>query len=133
MNLQVLALCDAATDTGGKLNILGVFDTLVATQTPVTHPQCAIALRAVFGRADEGRHVLKVLVVDADGKPVINPFEMPVDIHLPPGAYMLSRNFIVNIIQLRFDRAGQYAIDILLDGAHAAGIPFEVRCECVEL
>jgi hypothetical protein len=30
MNLELFALCDAATEAGGKLNLLGAFDAIVS-------------------------------------------------------------------------------------------------------
>ena len=38
MRLEIFTLCDAATDSVGKLNILGSFDTLWAREAPVSHP-----------------------------------------------------------------------------------------------
>ena len=34
MDIQIAILCDAATDTHGKLNILGTFDTIYTSQLP---------------------------------------------------------------------------------------------------
>ena len=53
MNIEVFSLCDAATIEGGKLNMLGAFDTIMAEKVPVVHPQCTIALRLRFN-ASEG-------------------------------------------------------------------------------
>jgi hypothetical protein len=51
MKVEIFTLCDAATtDAAGKLNILGSFDRLNATQTPVMHPQCALAIKLRFER-----------------------------------------------------------------------------------
>jgi hypothetical protein len=38
-----------------------------------------------------------------------------------------TRNFIVNIQQLKFDEPGLYSIDVLLDGRPQASIPLMVR------
>ena len=43
MQIQVAVICDAATETYGKLNLLGAFDAIHAQQLPWTHPQCSIA------------------------------------------------------------------------------------------
>ena len=60
MDIQIAALCDAATDSHGKLNILGTFDTINAGQLPAVHPQCSIALRLVFSKMEEGHKELKL-------------------------------------------------------------------------
>ena len=38
MKVEIFALCDAATESQGKLNLLGTFDQLVAGSVPVVHP-----------------------------------------------------------------------------------------------
>ena len=83
MNIQVAVLCDAATEDNGKLNLLGAFDTIFAPQLPAVHPQCAVALRVTFMSGDEGDHKLKLNFVNADGKSIMPPIEIPVAVSLP--------------------------------------------------
>lgn len=127
MNLQVAALCDAATDYGGKLNLLGTFDTIMARQLPATHPQCSVALRIVFDRSSEGPHRLRLDFVDADGHGVMPAIDIPFDVTIPPDAIHLSRNFIVHIQHLKFAQAGPYAVMVLVDGRTLASIPMAVQ------
>jgi hypothetical protein len=127
MNVQVAVLCDAATDSGGKLNVLGAFDTIHARQLPAIHPQCSIALRASFSSAEEGEHKMKLTFVNEDGKPVMPGMDIPVKIVLPEESHLVTCNFIVNIHQLKFETPGFYSIDISLDNKLQAGIPLFVR------
>jgi hypothetical protein len=127
MNIQTAVLCDAATDDNGKLNLLGAFDTIYAPQMPAVHPQCAVALRVTFMPGDEGQHKLTLNFINADGRPVMPPIEIPVAVALPDDAHFVTRNFIVNIQQFRFTEAGLYSVDIRLDGQSQAGIPLLVR------
>ncbi len=127
MNIQVAVLCDAATDDNGKLNLLGAFDTIYTKQLPAIHPQCSIALRVTFSGEDEGKHALQVNFVDADGRPIANFPPIPVEVALPEDMHFGTRNFIVNIQQLKFDSPGLYSIDILLDDRPQASIPLLVR------
>ena len=127
MNIQVAVLCDAATDDNGKLNLLGSFDTIYAPQLPAVHPQCAVALRVTFLSGDEGDRKLKLNFVDADGRSIMPPIEVPVAVTLPEDALFLTRNFVVNIQQLRFAEAGLYSVDVRLDGQSQAGIPLLVK------
>jgi hypothetical protein len=127
MEIQIAALCDAATDSMGKLNILGTFDTINAGQTPAIHPQCSIALRVIFQKIEEGAHKLKLAFVDEDGRPVMPSIDIPVEVALPEDATFVSRNFIINIQQLKFANPGPYAIDIAIDGRHEGSIPLLVK------
>ena len=127
MDIQVATLCDAATDSLGKLNLLGAFDTINAGQMPAIHPQCSIALRIMFRKIEEGTHKLKLNFVDEDGRLVMPSIDIPVEVAVPEDTTYISRNFIINIQQLKFANPGQYAIDIALDGRQAGSIPLMVR------
>ncbi len=127
MDIQIAVLCDAATDNNGKLNILGTFDTIYTAKLPETHPQCSIAIRMTFNKVEEGPHKVKLNFVDEDGKPVMPPIEMPVDVAVPDETIFLSRNFIINIQKLRFEKEGLYSIDIAVDGRQEGSIPLLVK------
>ena len=116
MNVQVAVLCDAATqDSNSKLNVLGAFDTIFAPQMPAVQPQCAVALRVTFAAGDEGQHKLALNFINADGRSIMPPIEIPVTVALPDDAHFLSLNFVVNIQQLQFPRGGS------VFGGHPAG------------
>jgi hypothetical protein len=127
MNIQVAVLCDAATDDNGKLNLLGSFDTIYARELPAVHPQCAVALRVTFLSGDEGKRQLRLNFVDADGHAIMPPIEIPVEVALPEDMHFGTRNFIINIQQLKFDQPGLYSVDLLLDGQPQASIPLLVK------
>ena len=127
MDVQIAVLCDAATDYGGKLNLLGTFDTIISHQFPAVHPQCSIALRIAFSRIEEGSHKVRISLVDEDGHPVMPSIDIPADVVFPAEGTFISRNFVLNIQHLKFEAAGQYAIDIAIDGRHEASIPLQVR------
>jgi hypothetical protein len=127
MDIQIAILCDAATDTNGKLNILGTFDTIYTSQLPAVHPQCSIALRMTFSKVEEGTHKVKLNFVDEDGKLVMPSVDIPVDVAVPDDTIFISRNFIINIQQLKFEKPGLYSIDIAMDGRQEGSIPLLVK------
>ncbi|HEX3718871.1 MAG TPA: hypothetical protein VH595_12960 [Verrucomicrobiae bacterium] len=127
MTIQVAVLCDAATDYNGKLNLLGTFDTIYAPQMPAQHPQCSIATRIAFDRMEEGRHKLVLNFVDEDGQPIMDSMDVPVEVIFPPDATFISRNFIVNIQQLKLDKIGLYSVDLSMDGQPLSSIPLAVK------
>ena len=128
MNIQVAVLCDAATDDNGKLNLLGAFDTIYARELPAVHPQCSVALRVTFFSGDEGKHTLRLNFVDADGHSIMPDFPpIPVEVTLPDDVHFGTRNFIINIQQLKFEEPGLYSVDISLDDQSQANIPLLVK------
>jgi hypothetical protein len=127
MNIQVAVLCDAANEDSGKLNLLGAFDTIYAPQLPAVHPQCAVALRVTFMSGDEGERKLKLNFVNADGRAIMPSIEIPVSVVLPDDVHFVTRNFIVNIQQLKFAEAGLYSVDVRLDDKSQGNIPLSVK------
>jgi hypothetical protein len=127
MNIQMAVLCDAASDYGGKLCVLGAFDTLYSEKFPAVHPQCSAAIRLVFDRSEEGTHSLRLNFVNEDGQPIMQPMEIPVDVVFPDDATFLSRNFVVNIQQLKLEQAGLYSVDASLDDRQVAAIALLAR------
>src|SRR6476619_111188 len=112
MNIQVVVLCDAATDDNGKLNLLGAFATIFTQQLPAVHPQCSIALRVTFGHEAEVQRQITLDFVDADGRSIMPSIPLPVEVVLPVDSHFGTRNFIVNIQQLKFELPGLYSIDV---------------------
>jgi len=127
MNIQVAVLCDAATDDNGKLNLLGAFDTIYAPQMPAIHPQCAVALRVTFQPGDEGNRQLTLNFINADGRAILQCIDIQAAVTLPEDAHFLTRNFIVNIQQLKFDEPGLYSVDVRMDNETVASVPLLVR------
>ncbi|BET66221.1 hypothetical protein ASA1KI_11390 [Opitutales bacterium ASA1] len=126
MKVEVFALCDAAVDYGGKLSLLGAFDGIHALHTPVIHPQCAIALRVRVPRAEEGKHLIVLNFIDADGRNVMPSVNGNFEVHMPPDRDSVAVNLVLNIHQLRFERFGEYAVDLMVDGVQAASLPLIV-------
>jgi hypothetical protein len=127
MTIQVAVLCDAATDYNGKLNLLGTFDTIYAPQMPTQHAQCSIAIRIAFDRIEEGTHTLHLNFVDEDGLPIMKSMQIPVVVDFPADAMFISRNLVVNILQLTFSKAGLYSVDLSLDDRPLSSIPLAVK------
>ena len=126
MEIQIAALCDSAADYDGKLCLLGAFDTILAGGIPAIHPQCSVALRVVFRKEEEGLQNVRVNFVDEDGKSIVPGIETEMNVVLPEDFYFSTRNLVLNIQQLQFDRAGLYAIDVAVNGRQAASIPLQV-------
>lgn len=127
MKVEIFTLCDAATtDAAGKLNILGSFDRLNSTQTPVTHPQCALAIKLRFERVEEGTKSIRIQFVDADGKAVMPTLDTTTQVRFGPIDSNATASLVLVIQQLRLPRFGEYAIDLAVNGHHAGSIPLIV-------
>lgn len=127
MKVELFAMCDAATDSGGKLNILGVFDTIGAQRMPIVQPRCAIAIKIRFERIERGEHRIKLNIIDQDGKLVIPSLDGPLNINFPDTVSSGTAQMILDLQNLRFDKFGEFSIDLAVDGRQEASIPLFVR------
>lgn len=126
MQILCALLCDYAADYGGKLSVMGAFDTIMTSRFPATHSHCSIALRVLFTDADAGEHRLEIKLIDSDGKnllPVIGP---KFQVKLAEDVFFVSNNFVINLQGLKFDKPGQYSIDIAFDGQIVSRVPLQV-------
>jgi len=126
MDIEVFALCDAATDYGGKLNLLGTFDSIWARQFPSMHPHCSIALRVRFERIEEGDHRFRISVVDEDGRSIGAAVDGSMGVQCPPHVSSVSANVVLNINGLKFDKPGRYSVNLAIDNKHEKSLPLTV-------
>ena len=127
MDIETFLLCDAATDSAGKLNILGAFDSIIATSMPAVHPQCSVAFRIRFARSEAGEHKVKISIVDEDGQPLVSDLETAVNIAFRGPETSLAANLIMNLQRLQFKKLGEYSINAAVDGRHEKAIPLTIR------
>lgn len=125
MEVEIFALCDAATMSGTKLNMLGVFDAIRSKTEPVVHSSsCYITARIRFERAEMGPKVVTISIIDADGKEVIPPLVLNIEVRFQtanlPSA---TSQFLLEIRTLTLPRFGHYQIDLAVDGRVEKSIP----------
>jgi hypothetical protein len=127
MQMEMFAIVDAATESGGKLNVLGAFDTLYAPKVPSVHPQCAVVARIRFTQPEKGKHAIAVRIEDEAGKALLPPLRGELTIAVggtqPSGAV----NLIMNIQGLKVEHYGQHMIRLEVDGNVCASIPLFVN------
>jgi hypothetical protein len=127
MEIEVFSLCDAATGDSGKLNILGAFDSIFVRKLPAIHSQCSIALRLRYRRSEEGTHEVNVNIVDEDGKHIVPPLKGKMELRMRSNVSSSSANLILSLNGLKFDKAGEYSIDLLIDGEQRGSLPMFVN------
>jgi hypothetical protein len=128
VQVRLALLADAANvSREGKLNVLGVFDTLHARQFPTAHPHMALVLRleAAAGEA-AGPHAMEVEVVAPDGTVVLR---VPGTLTLAgfAGGDRIAFDHVLSFANMQFAGPGRYTIRIALDGVVAATLPLRVE------
>lgn len=127
MRVEIIALCDAATDSHGKLNILGSFDTICANELPAMHPQCAVVLRIRFNHDELGMHDVKIQVVNSQNQFVFPPLEAEVKVNANDPGQSVATNMILNIQRLKVEAYGEYTIKLVIDENELATLPLFIK------
>lgn len=127
MNIELFTICDAATNTQGKLNVLGAFDTIVAPSFPVVHPQCAVALRIRFGQVEQGQHWITLYLVDGMERNVVSPLKGLIDVSVQRSDSSAVANIVLNIQGMRLEFPGEYVVKIVIDDCQEVSIPLFVK------
>jgi len=126
MKVEAFLLCDAATDTMGKLNVLGAFDRVFVKETPTLYQGCTVAMRVRFNRAEVGNHAFEIRFVDQDGQDIIKPLNGQVEVNFSSDATSGAMNFVLNIVRVKFQYFGDYQVDLRMDGEILASLPLAV-------
>lgn len=125
MQLEILTFCDAATEYGGRLNILGALDTLVVNMLPFRLPHSTLVVRMRAARIEEGDHAVRLMIIDADGRSLLN-VDGKISIRFASGA-SAAVNLIVNAQNLEFKEVGEYALEVAVDGIQLGSSPLFIR------
>jgi hypothetical protein len=127
MHIAFALFADAANlSQEGKLNILGVFDTLHVAQLPAIHPRAALVVRIKGSTADIGTHVMGMAWVNPAGDELwSSEGELAVGTP-PPGTTELDFPLIAGL-DLPLDTPGTYTMRLAIDHEHAADLQLIVR------
>jgi hypothetical protein len=122
MDVTLAVCCDAANvSREGKLNLLGIFNSIHAAEFPCTHPHLALVLRVEARLGEEGVYTLEIKLVDEDGQQL---FDINGQLSLQgaePGRPMTAQT-IMDINNLQLPRTGTFAFEVFLDGHHARSV-----------
>ena len=128
MQVKLAVLADSANvSREGKLNILGIFDTIYARQLPTTHAHMQLVLR--FEAAAEeagGTCQVEVRLLSPEGQAV---FTFPGTMSVPkrgPGE-PVGIDHILSFTNVGLPIAGTYRFRILVEGTPAADVPLRVE------
>jgi len=128
MKIDLVALCDAAVEVNGRLNVLGTIDYFWATSVPYLYPKCCLALRLRWeGHERARKHKLRITIVDADGLAIASEFSRKIaPIHPDNDDLPAVRHVIVQFEDLSFESFGPYAARVEVDGEELACLPFSI-------
>lgn len=115
MKISMAVLADEANvSTEGKLNVMGVFDRIAASDFPVIHPRMVFAFRVEADSADSGRVIpMRVTMEDEDGTVHFEAVGEMGSPPVPPGEFSTA-NQVFGLVRVMFPRPGLYRFVIRL-------------------
>ncbi len=127
MEVPFAVLADAANiSQEGKLNILGIFNRIWAVGFPAPHPQLQLVVACEADSAEaQQTKTLEVQLSDGDGKKVII---ISGKLKVPKGesGYPIRIHQVLPLSGIRFEKPGDYAFKVLVNGELKNTVPFIV-------
>lgn len=128
MNVEIAAICDAATANGmgGRLNMLGAFDRIFS-KFPLVIPQCSAVFRIRYQRSEAGMHKVRLTIEDVCGHAIVPPMEsnFPLE-QVATGFDTAAVNMILNMQRLQFTRPDKYMVRLAIDEEEYAVLPLYI-------
>lgn len=129
MRLSFALFADAANlSQEGKLNILGVFDALQVASLPAVHPRAHLVVRLKGTPADVGRHSISLRWMNPLGNELWSS-QGELNVAAPPTGIDEMDFPIIAALDLALDAAGQYAMQIAIDGSTQTELRVQVAGE----
>lgn len=125
MQIEIFTIADAATVSGGKLNLLGSFDQLIARTFPAHHDASVVVCKLRLEHEDSGDHALALHIIDPDGVDVIAPSNTVFTSEIPDEGTG-DHVHLWHILEFPLAKPGVFYIDAMVDGVLIARTPLHV-------
>jgi hypothetical protein len=129
MDVTFALLADAANfSREGKLNVLGAFDRIHGAQFPLVWPRMVLVMRFMATPAEFGAEkTLEIVTLDLDGKK-LGTATGKMTVPSGPSGRQLKIDHVLPLT-MTFPQAGEYSIEILVNGEPKARVPLEVLAQ----
>jgi hypothetical protein len=128
--LDFAFLADAAeAEPGRKFYVLGGgVDSINAPSFPVTHPLIALVIRLLVHPAEaDHEHSLEIRMMDSDGAALANIQGTFTAAGTAPPGREIPMNLVFNMVSTRFERDGDYSLEILINNQHMKSLPLRLN------
>jgi hypothetical protein len=126
MKIELFTFCDFAQENGGKLTIVGTFDTIISRSYPFTHSQLSVVIRLRFDLWEFAHHTFRIETRDLDGEMSIDPITGDVEVKGAGNATAVS-HLVFSISRLHFRASGVVNFVLYIDDKELASIPLYIR------
>jgi hypothetical protein len=130
VNVKFGFLADYANQTGdGKVNAIGTFDRIFASEFPALQAHLALVLAFEVRAADAGQTKnIEVRLISEDGQPVAPPLTMSIVVPPPPApAPVVTFWQAMNLRSVVFPAEGDYEFSVSVDGHQAYSVELHLQ------
>jgi hypothetical protein len=126
MKAELFTFCDFAQENGGKLTIVGTFDTIIARNFPCVHPQLSVVIRLRFDLWEFSHHRFRIETRDLEGEMNMDAVAGTVEVKEVGNATAVS-HLVFTISNLRFKNSGVVNFVLYIDDKELTSIPLYIR------
>ena len=126
MKTELFTFCDFAQESGGKLTVVGTFDTIISHNFPCIHPQLSVVIRIRFDIWEFSSHSFRIEARDLDGEIHIEPVTGTIDVKGAGNATAVS-HLVFTITNLHFQLNGVVNFVLFIDDREIASLPLYIR------
>jgi len=121
-----LTFCDFAQESGGKLTIVGTFDTIISRNFPCVHPQLSVVIRMRFDLWEFGAHTFRIETRDLEGEMSMEAISGNIEVKGVGNASAVS-HLVFNISNLHIKNHGLVNFVLYIDDKETASLPLYIR------
>ena len=126
MRVEIFTLCDFAQESGGKLTIVGTFDTIIARNFPCIHPQLSVVIRLRFDLLEFKTHSFKIEARGLNDELSMEPVNGKLQVSSAGNATAVS-HLVFSIGNLKFRSSGIVNFVLFMDGKEITSTPLYIR------
>jgi len=126
MKIELFTFCDFAQENGGKLTIVGTFDTIISRNFPCVHPQLSVVIRLRFDVWEFTNHSFRIETRDINGDKTMDPISGNINVNGMGNSTAVS-HLVFTISNLHFKDATVINFILYLDDKEAGTMPLYVR------
>lgn len=128
MEVALAVLADHANiSREGKLNILGIFDTIFARDFPAIHPQALLIVRFEADISEAGsKKPIEIRLIDEDGA-VILTVTGEVTLGKPEPGEIMQANALLTLTNIVFPHPGRFTFKIHVNQEYKGEVALRVQ------
>ena len=126
MKIELFTFCDFAQENGGKLTVVGTFDTIISRNFPCMHPQLSVVIRVRFDIWEFKNHSFRIETRDINGEMSMEAISGNINVNGIGNATAVS-HLIFTISNLHFKEATVINFILFMDDKEVGTIPLYVR------